>query len=420
MNVRKKAVYAALLASCAMFAFGFVPGAPSRALMTLAFAVLGAFTAACAHNKSADGFAEPESGTTRSGELADGRRGAGLLPDEVSAELERALRERDEARARLGDMERSISAVSGALIPDMLSYLPLASAVIRSVPEKTEEAAFVVMDRFTVVKEATGAAASSARELRQDLENEASGRSIRREAEISRKTVSDEKSVIAALRSCTKENHEQLLAMGREIETGLDLLKNIEDITARSKLIAFNMSVEAARIGEKGAGFKVIILELHKLNDRTLDFSRKVTDVMRKFRQYNEALVHNMEVKAEAVVDSVERGINAAEGAVETLISASGRTEDFTRDIARMAESINRDMDGVLESMQFQDITRQMMEGAECILGELMDRIEGCMGSAGLNVDRRLIESRFAEIRERFVRAAKTNGEKSALMEVRI
>lgn len=414
MNVSKKTMYASLFVSCGLFAFGFVPGAPSRIFTVLAFA--GLASSAIVYTRTL-----PEGDAGGGGDAdADADADAIISTSDLSPALERAIRERDEALARLESLERSVSALAEAIVPDMLSYLPLASAVIRSVPEKTEEAAFVVMDRFTVVKEATGAAAASARELRQDLEDENSGKSIRREADLSRKTVSDEKSVISALRSCTKENHEQLLAMGREIDTGLELLKSIEDITARSKLIAFNMSVEAARIGEKGAGFKVIILELHKLNDRTLDFSRKVTGVMRKFREYNETLVRNMEVKAGAVVDSVERGINAAQGAVETLIAASERTEAFTREIAGMSESIHRDMDGVLESMQFQDITRQMMEGADGIIVELMQRLQTGIDSAGLSVDRGAVESRFAEIREKFVRAAKTNGEKSALMEVRL
>jgi len=180
------------------------------------------------------------------------------------------------------------------------------------------------------------------------------------------------------------------------------------------------MSIEAARMGEKGRGVKVIVAELHKLNDRTFDFSRQVAQLLHRFRDYNTLLVNNMEEKASIVVSQVEKGIDAAEAAVETLITASERTETFTREIALMSEAINHGLDGVLESLQFQDITRQMIEGGQSILLELKKSYDESIRENDIHLDNEIVNVRFNEIKKRLIENAKTKGEKNALTEVRV
>lgn len=324
------------------------------------------------------------------------------------------------AHARLEKAESVISILSDRLLTDCQVMLPLADAVIGAVPTKTEEAAFVVMEKFTVVREASSNAAAKARLIMGELGDTQSEKSVSYTSERSRAEVRKEREVMRELSMTLRENREHLDAMGKEIESGLALLKNITEITEQSKLIAFNMSIEAARIGEKGRGVKVIITELHKLNDRTFEFSRQVAALLSRFRDYNALLVASVEEKAGAVISEVEKGMDAAESSVESLIEASSRTESFARDIAMMSESIDHDLDGVLESLQFQDITRQMIEGAQTILTQLNGTLDECLKRSGVSVDERRKSERFIALREKFVNQSKTKGEKVALMEVRI
>jgi len=316
--------------------------------------------------------------------------------------------------------EKIISAISARFLTDTQIFLPLANSIFKAVPAKTEEAAFALMEKFLAVREASGKAAASAQNLKADLEDTKSVKSINFTAENSRSAVRAERVSIKELSQCTRENREHLRAMKGEIDAGLDLLKSITEITERSKLIAFNMSIEAARMGEKGRGVKVIVAELHKLNDRTFDFSRQVAQLLHRFRDYNTLLVNNMEEKASIVVSQVEKGIDAAEAAVETLITASERTETFTREIALMSEAINHGLDGVLESLQFQDITRQMIEGGQSILLELKKSYDESIRENDIHLDNEIVNVRFNEIKKRLIENAKTKGEKNALTEVRV
>ncbi len=344
-------------------------------------------------------------------------KAAQILSSRNLEQMEQAM---NDAHERISKFEAMMGALSGGVFTDALILLPLGEAVIKAVPVKTEEAAFTLMEKFMEVREASGRASASARSLRTDLEDTRSEKSIHFTAENSRKAVQAERISIRELSLCTRENRDNLKAMSREIETGLELLRNITEITEQSKLIAFNMSIEAARMGEKGRGVKVITTELHKLNDRTFDFSRQVANLLGRFKDYNSLLVANMEEKAGVVVTQVEKGIDASEAAVESLIGASTRTENFTREIALMSEEINHGLDGVLESLQFQDITRQMIEGAQAILQELRKGLDACLEENNIPIDHKVKNERFTSIKERLIAGSKTKDEKNALAEVQL
>ncbi len=323
------------------------------------------------------------------------------------------------AASRIDRAERVLGALSDRVLTDSLILLPFADAIVASVPSKTEEATMTVLDKFMVAREASAGAAESAKKIRAEI-GEGSDRSASYAASVSREAIKKERAAIKELVSSTQENRTQLSRMSEEISAGLDLLKSISEITERAKLIAFNMSIEAARIGEKGKGVKVIIAELHRLNDRTFEFSRQVSDLLNGFRQHTTRLVEAVEEKSLSVAKEVEKDMESTETAVERLIEASSRTEAFANVVAGTSEEIDRDLDGVLESMQFQDITRQMIEGAVNILRELRNTLDDCLERNNVDIDVNKKNERFSEIRKSLLDNAKTQGEKDAILEVRL
>ena len=79
---------------------------------------------------------------------------------------------------------------------------------------------------------------------------------------------------------------------------------------------------------------------------------------------------------------------------------------------------MNLELDGVLESLQFQDITRQMVEGALATISEAEgDIVAVARADASVETDedeRRILEKLRGELLAR----AKTKGEKEAIKEV--
>jgi len=337
-----------------------------------------------------------------------------VIPVEPHLELEASRPALPEA------LESPTARAEAPALADARLRIRFARAIASRVPTMTEEAAFALIERFESMRANTSKAAGSARDFKAALnEGQGSGRApVEVQAERTRGVIKAQRESIAIMTDHNRKGAKDLRAMGNELESGMDLLKGIEEITERSRLIAFNMAIEAARIGEKGRGFRVIVGELRKLNDQTADFSRKVADLLVRFRDYNESVVARLAEETDRVAKDVQGGMRAAEEAVESLIMASGTADRFAREVSALVEVIDGDLDGVLESLQFQDITRQMIEGALAALDEAGLDVDKSMESLGLAAGASTDLARKEQIRKSLLDRSKTKGEKTALMEV--
>ena len=306
-------------------------------------------------------------------------------------------------------------------ICDSTTLLPFAHAVLASVPTKTEEATFVLLEKFETVRSISSRAAGIAHEAHLIVEGDNVGTDLAAKASLSREAVMAERKAVGEIASHSRKNAKDLGELSVEIESGIELLHGIEEISDHSRLIAFNLAVEAAHFGDKGRGFKVIAGELRSLNDRTADFSRRITELLMHFKEYNTKLIKEMAIESERLIGDVEKGMDSAESAVESFIGTAASTDRFARGISALAIEIDRNLDHILESLQFQDITRQMIEGALVTLGELKTNIgqtKDFLHSRGANMN--IDTSRIELLRNRLLARSKTKDEKSAILEVKI
>ena len=303
---------------------------------------------------------------------------------------------------------------------DLGRRLAFARSIVGAVPTKTEEATFALLEKFTSVRDSSSRAAKAAKEARMGS-TKGGAASVADTTERSRLAVQAEREAVAQMSAHNRKNVKNLKTMSLELESGIDLLKGIEEITERSRLIAFNMAVEAARIGDKGRGFRVIVGELRSLNERTAEFSRKVSELLGRFRDYNAALVTDMAEGSEVALKDVEKGMDAAESAVESLIGASDETDRFSREIAALAVEIDGSLDGILEALQFQDVTRQMIEGGIAVIEDAKADLETAirLNDEIMPESSSLARERFEAIRRDLIARSKTKDEKEAIMEVR-
>lgn len=350
---------------------------------------------------------------------AESARQAEIQAEALRAKIEDSSREAAEARssaARAGAALEADLAQARARVWSALRCLGFARAVLAKVPAKTEDATFALMGRLVALRDESSQAAHAALESEGDRASIEHVNSIAAEAGSSIKSM---RQSLAAMRIRDKEAAKELASLGQELKSGMELLTGIEEITERSRLIAFNMAVEAARIGEKGLGFKVIVNELRALNDRTVEFSHRVAGLLERFKRYTESLIKTAVENTAQVTDNVERGIREEELAIESLLKSSSSCVDLSVSVSGAVSSINRDLDGILESLQFQDITRQMIEGAMATMSDAELEIAALApkpvdGDARLE-DRRAIE----ELRAKLLARAKTRGEKEAIQEVK-
>jgi hypothetical protein len=305
-------------------------------------------------------------------------------------------------------------------IEDARSVLPLARKIVAAVPGKTEEATMALIERFTEVRELSSKAADASREAMAHMEGGGGRDSFQARALRTKSAIEAERKAVMGMVENNRQNSRKLQAMSKELESGIELMKGIEEITERSRLIAFNMAVEAARIGEKGRGFRVIVNELRSLNDRTQEFSVKVAELLGSYREYNASLVAGMAEHSEKLSGEVMGVMGSAGEAVESLIDSSTTMGELSARLAGLVKDVDRDLDGVLEALQFQDVTRQMLEGSIHIIEAAEARLDAArpLVLAAGGGDEAATRRRFEAMRRAFIDEAKTKDEKQAMMEV--
>ncbi len=296
-----------------------------------------------------------------------------------------------------------------------LLELRYADALLGKVPVETEAAVFALMDRLIALRDQSEKASKSAATAHGDA---ATSSNINALADNAKATITRVRVALSDMRKHDKNAAAGLQALGKELTAGMELLAEIGEITERSRLIAFNMAIEAARIGSQGNGFKVIVNELRNLNDQTAVFSKRVSELLGRFKKFNESLVEKSVKDSAVVAQEVEHGIEDEEKAIESLLAISNASVALSSDIEQVVATMNRDLDGVLESLQFQDITRQMVEGVQFMVSEVREKmIKLAQPVDGAPISRPE-QSQIKELRARLLALAHTKGEKEAIQEV--
>jgi methyl-accepting chemotaxis protein len=276
----------------------------------------------------------------------------------------------DDTFARLQALQ-ALDATAGTLQEASLR-LPFIDAILKRVVSHTETAAMTLIDRFSFISEQTA-------KSDQDAKNAIAALGLEKNTDTgletlirkSHESVVGRTAVINDFLRLNRDNADRVKKISALVARSEELLSGIEDITERSKLIAFNMAVESAKIGEKGLGFKVIVNELQRLNDQTTSFARDIMEIVKSFKSYNQELLDQWLVKAEHLTEQVREDSDQAESAVSALKRTYELTGSILKSLTDSAINVNRSMSDILSSLQFQDITRQQIEGAASFLADI-------------------------------------------------
>jgi len=261
-------------------------------------------------------------------------------------------------------------------LQEMELRIPFIEEILKRVVLHTEKAALTLIERFSIISEQTDKSDKDAKNAIAAL-GAGNGNENGLESLIkkSHETIIGRTSVITAFLRLNRENADRVRKISDLVTKSEELISGIEDITERSKLIAFNMAVESAKIGDKGLGFRVIVHELQRLNDQTTHFARDIMEIVKSFRAYNQEMLDQWLVKSESLTEQVKTDSEQAEIAVTALKHSYELNGTLFRSLSDSAISVNRSMSDILESLQFQDITRQQIDGAISFLLDINNAV---------------------------------------------
>lgn len=138
-------------------------------------------------------------------------------------------------------------------------------------------------------------------------------------------------------------------------------LLDVDKLADQTSLLALNADIEAARVGEQGRGFSVVAQEVRRLSKRSHDFSDSIRSHLEGVRTGLNKTYGDMRSLSAA-------DVNHASGIKNEVLQLTQSLEGKNREVADTVSSINaiskeiaQDVQNVVISLQFHDITSQKL-----------------------------------------------------------
>ena len=253
---------------------------------------------------------------------------------------------------------------SEPVVEDLATFavlFDLISAQLTGVTEETEKAAFDILTRLRGVDGKIGevltfmeeSSAEAERELKSSenlyAKNQQSMQAI--QAFIRRKD---------ADRGQKNERIKNLIEKLKSINPAISVIGEIAHVT---KYLSINASIEAARAGGEGHGFAIVAKEIRalavKVDDAAKLVGRGVTEIVDLVESDISGTESDEEGEMRSLFDDVHRQLSALEDGHQSIL------QDFRGSLTRNQEmntAVSNLIMEALASVQFQDITRQIIE----------------------------------------------------------
>ena len=266
---------------------------------------------------------------------------------------------------RVGTVGRELQAVAG--LCDVLT------GQLGAVVEETEVAATTLVERMLMIDSSAGAVAGGISDLVQRADDQLgearaqAGRSTESLTMLVELVVDFVAGRDAAVLGLVQEVH----ALNRHSEA-------IRKIAKATNVLALNAQIEAARAGSAGAGFQVVAEEVQSLSRTSDTAARQIGDGIEELAaRLREVLgdgagtgttsVSSLRARMDGITQDNRDVHRLFDEALERLHTSASKVDDEASDLAGLTTD-------VLGAVQFQDITRQMVEQVQQALAGLGKR----------------------------------------------
>ncbi|AEV88006.1 methyl-accepting chemotaxis protein [Actinoplanes sp. SE50] len=320
--------------------------------------------------------------------------------------------------------------VSGDVVAEALEPIPAYCDVIdghvKDVIEQTGEAAHAIVQQMVKIDSLAEVMAGDVAQL--------AGTLSRTERELSQVSSSNDQLVSRLIAYFLHRDH-QIRALVEQMRELNQHVTQIEEVSRATNILALNAMIEAVRAGDAGEGFSVVADEVRKLAHRSSeaahgigssigDLTAKLDAVLSDDTQFDRA-AEMPPVKEETAMTRRLGGIANAQREMSEMVSGILRdTVVAARQVQTSSNALTSETTGAVGHVQFQDISRQMLEHVAEAVADVRGQAESVAGYAqgrvtadevrdgAINVED--LRSKHVMARQRFTHAAQTGEDASA------
>lgn len=184
---------------------------------------------------------------------------------------------------------------------------------------------------------------------------------------------------------------EELDAVQKRTQAIDGFLVDVEKLADQTNLLALNADIEAARAGDQGRGFSIVAQEVRRLSQRSHEFSDRIRHHLHEVRESLNKTYGDMRNLSAA---DARHALKIKDEVIQLTRSLDGKNREVAQTVSSINEisrEISQDVQNVVMSLQFHDITSQQLNGMLEPLDELRRTLFHLMQET-LKLDRSLLE----------------------------
>jgi len=153
-------------------------------------------------------------------------------------------------------------------------------------------------------------------------------------------------------------------------------LVELAEVAARTQLLALNASIEAAHARQFGAGFAIVASEVQKLADRSGTLSDHIAGLVHDIQAALARTTTQVEAIASKDLNQIIKSKQSADGMIRALADSEAKAQVLVGRLEGIGRQVSEQVGAAIRALQFEDLVRQLLQGAVLRNSALVSRAE--------------------------------------------